>query len=108
MKKKYLVSLLVLVLAFSALSFTSAATDDVYLVTSIRTVRNPYQAAVAKGSELFAKAMGMEDRWILLQCDHDSLKQISDIQAVIARFNGKVVFYVDPNEAPDAVPIARI
>jgi ribose transport system substrate-binding protein len=108
--KKHLIKFFYLFLLFSLFSmlFTSVLfAKDVYFVTSIRTVANPYQAAVAKGSEMFVKSLGLEDKWILQQCDGDSAKQLRDIRAVIAKYGSDLVFYVDPNNAPDAVPIAK-
>ena len=85
------------------------AMADVWLGTSIRSLSNPYHALWKQGGEDFAASVDAADRLQTLLSEGDSAKQLSDMRALIARAgNGKVVFNVDPNEARDALPIARL
>jgi ribose transport system substrate-binding protein len=85
------------------------AMADVRLGTSIRSLSNPYHALWKKGGEDFAASVDATDRLQTLLSEGDSAKQLSDMRALIARAgNGNVVFNVDPNEARDALPIARL
>ncbi len=85
------------------------AMADVWLGTSIRSLSNPYHALWKQGGEDFAASVDAADRLKTLLSEGDSAKQLSDIRALIAHAgNGKVVFNVDPNEARDALPIARL
>lgn len=84
------------------------AASPVYLATSIRSLSNPYHAQWAKGAELFAKSLGWEKYNVVLLSEGNSEKQINDIRALVARTGGNVVFSIDPNEAPDVVPIANV
>jgi ribose transport system substrate-binding protein len=85
------------------------AVADVWLGTSIRSLSNPYHALWKQGGEDFAASVDAADRLQTMLSEGDSAKQLSDMRALIARAgNGKVVFNVDPNEARDALPIARL
>lgn len=85
-----------------------AMAADPHLATAIRSLSNPYHAAWARGSEMFAEEAGMLDQHTVLLSEGSSQKQVSDIRALVARTGGNVVFSIDPNEAPDAVAIANI
>jgi len=85
------------------------AMDDVSLGTSIRSLSNPYHALWKQGGEDFAASVDAADRLETLLSEGDSAKQLRDMHALIARAGkGKVIFNVDPNEASDALPIARL
>ena len=85
------------------------AMDDVWLGTSIRSLSNPYHALWKQGGEDFAASVDASDRLRTLLSEGDSATQLRDMRALIARAgNGNVIFNVDPNEASDALPIARL
>ena len=85
------------------------AMDDVWLGTSIRSLSNPYHALWKQGGEDFAASVDAADRIRTLLSEGDSAKQLHDMRALIAREGkGNVIFNVDPNEASDALPIARL
>lgn len=76
------------------------------LGTAIRTLQNPYQANYKVGGDLYAaEAGGLEH--VVLTCEGSSEKQLNDIKALVAKTGGDMVLMVDPNEAPNVVPIGR-
>lgn len=75
------------------------------LVTSIRSLSNPYHAVWKTGADAYAKQMGLEH--VTLVTEGNSEKGISDINAMIAKTNGHMVLNVDPNNTPDARPIVE-
>ncbi len=96
-------------LAFALLTrpFTAAAADDekTTLAVSMRTLSSPYQVMYKTGAEAYGKITGLPVD--VLTTEANSQKGLTDIKAEIARTGGNVVFYVDPNDATDAVAIAR-
>jgi ribose transport system substrate-binding protein len=85
------------------------AMDDVWLGTSIRSLSNPYHALWKQGGEDFAASVDAAGRIRTLLSEGDSAKQLRDMRALIARAGkGNVIFNIDPNEASDALPIARL
>ena len=92
-----------------AVEIGADAMDDVWLGTSIRSLSNPYHALWKQGGEDFAASVDAADRIQSLLSEGDSAKQQRDMRALIARAGkGNVIFNVDPNEASDALPIARL
>lgn len=95
----------------SALAATSIlpgvlkAADKPAVVTSIRSLTNPFHADWKAGAEAFAKSVGAES--IVLVTEGNSEKGMADIRAVIARTGGNMVLNVDPNDTPDARPIVE-
>ena len=81
------------------------AADKPTLVTSIRSLSNPYHATWNKGALAFAKSVGCEH--VTLVTEGNSEKGIADIRAMLAKTGGKMVLNVDPNDAPDARPIVE-
>jgi ribose transport system substrate-binding protein len=75
------------------------------LVTSIRSLSNPYHAVWKVGADAFAQQMGLDH--VTLVTEGNSEKGISDINAMIAKTNGNMVLNVDPNNTPDARPIVE-
>ena len=75
------------------------------LVTSIRSLSNPYHAVWKDGAEAFAKAVGLEH--VTLVSEGNSEKGISDIKAMLAKTGGNMVLNSDPNDTPDARPIVE-
>src|SRR5262245_60140169 len=92
-----------------AVEIGADAMDNVRLGTSIRSLSNPYHALWKQGGEDFAASVDAANRIQTLLSEGDSAKQLSDMRALIARAGkGSVIFNVDPNEASDALPIARL
>lgn len=105
-KSKNIVFLaLTTVLVIGIFSF-SYAEGPVLLGTSIRSLANPYHAALGEGGKLYAQFLGQEENYVILASEGSSEKQLNDIKALIARSKGEVVLLVDPNESQDALAIA--
>jgi ribose transport system substrate-binding protein len=83
-----------------------AAGEPPTLVTSIRSLSNPYHAVWKVGADAYAAAMGLPN--VTLVTESNSQKGISDIRAMIAKTGGNMVLSVDPNNTPDARPIVEI
>lgn len=83
----------------------ASAAEKPTLVTSIRSLSNPYHATWNKGAQAFAKSVGCEH--VTLVTEGNSEKGISDIRAMLAKTGGKMILNVDPNDAPDARPIVE-
>lgn len=75
------------------------------LVTSIRSLSNPYHAVWKQGADAFAKSVGQEA--VTLVSEGNSERGIADIRAMIAKTGGNMVLNVDPNDTPDARPIVE-
>ena len=82
-----------------------AAGDKPVLVTSIRSLSNPYHAVWKTGAEAFAQAVGAEH--VTLVSEGNSEKGIADIRAMLAKTGGRMVLNSDPNDTPDARPIVE-
>ncbi len=76
------------------------------LVVSIRGLDNPYHANYKVGAEVLGKELGLPVD--TLSTEANSQKGISDIRAEVAKTGGNMVLNIDPNQAPDVVPIAKI
>jgi ribose transport system substrate-binding protein len=83
-----------------------AASDKTTLVVMIRGLDNPYHADYAAGAKALGKKLGLPVD--VLSSEGNSQKQFSDLKAEIAKTGGNMVVNVDPNEAPDVVPIAKM
>jgi ribose transport system substrate-binding protein len=92
-------------LAALALPTRGFAAGAPTLVTSIRSLSNPYHAVWKQGAEAFAKAVGLEH--VTLVSEGNSEKGIADIRAMLAKTNGNMVLNSDPNDTPDARPIVE-
>jgi ribose transport system substrate-binding protein len=75
------------------------------LVTSIRSLSNPYHAVWKQGAEAFAQAVGLDH--VTLVSEGNSEKGITDIRAMLAKTGGNMVLNSDPNDTPDARPIVE-
>ncbi len=93
-------------LALAAIAFaaTTVAAGETTLGIAIRTLTNPYQANYKVGGELIANKTGLP--LVVLTCEGSSEKQVNDVKSLVARTQGNVVFMIDPNEAPDMLPLA--
>src|ERR1700747_1355610 len=93
-------------LGFVAVSTMSFAADaQTTLAISTQTLSSPYQVMYKDGSEVYAKAVGLP--LDVLTTEANSQKGMTDIRAEVARTSGNVVFCIDPNDAADALPIAK-
>jgi ribose transport system substrate-binding protein len=82
---------------------------EVSLGTSIRSLSNPYHALWKQGGQDFAASVDAGDRIETMLSEGDSARQLREMRALIARAGkGNVIFNVDPNEATDALSIARL
>jgi ribose transport system substrate-binding protein len=100
-----LVFVLALCLLFSVSSFVGAQ-GKTTLVVCIRGLDNPYHANYAVGARELGKKLGLPVD--VLTSEANSQKQFADLRAEIAKTGGNMVASVDPNEAPDVVPIAKM
>ncbi|MCX5494522.1 sugar ABC transporter substrate-binding protein [Kaistia dalseonensis] len=89
----------------AALPKTLFAADKPTLVTSIRSLSNPYHAVWKSGAEAFAKSVGLDH--VTLVSEGNSEKGIADIKALLAKTGGNMVLNSDPNDTPDARPIVE-
>jgi ribose transport system substrate-binding protein len=98
--------LLFLVISFAAGPNASfAAESQPTLAISIRTLSSPYQVMYKVGAEAYAKKVGLP--LDVLTTEANSQKGLTDIKAEVARTGGNVAFFIDPNDASDALPIAK-
>ena len=81
------------------------AADAPTLVTSIRSLSNPYHAVWKQGADAFAKSVGLQN--VTLVSEGNSEKAIADIRAMIAKTGGNMVLNCDPNDTPDARPVVE-
>jgi ribose transport system substrate-binding protein len=82
-----------------------AAESQTTLAISIRTLSSPYQVMYKVGAETYAKNIGLPLDVLITEAN--SQKGLSDIKSEVARTSGNVAFYIDPNDASDALPIAK-
>lgn len=92
-------------LAVAALPKRLLAQTASTLVTSIRSLSNPYHAVWKLGAEAYAKSAGLEH--VTLVSEGNSEKGIADIKAMLAKTGGNMVLNSDPNDTPDARPIVE-
>ena len=99
------------VLAFVVSLFGFTIFEDVCaapsptLAISIRTLSSPYQVMYKVGAESYSKQVRLP--LDVLTTEANSQKGLTDIKAEVARTGGNVAFFIDPNDAADALPIAR-
>ncbi len=102
-------SLVVFLLALGlilSVGFVAGAQQKTTLVVCIRGLDNPYHANYAVGARELGKRLGLPVD--VLTSEANSQKQFADLRAEIAKTGGNMVASVDPNEAPDVVPIAKM
>lgn len=75
------------------------------LVTSIRSLSNPYHNSWNLGARFFAATVGADH--VTLFTEGNSQKGIADINSMLASTGGKMILDVDPNDSPDARPIVE-
>ncbi|MDT1064011.1 sugar ABC transporter substrate-binding protein [Paracoccus sp. CPCC 101403] len=81
------------------------AAEQPTLVTSIRSLSNPYHAVWKTGADAFAASIGLNH--VTLVSEGNSEKGIADIKAMLAKTGGNMVLNSDPNDTPDARPIVE-
>jgi ribose transport system substrate-binding protein len=80
-----------------------------YLCTAIRSLSNPYHQQIIEGMKMYAKAKGIPDEYVLtITHDNNTEKQLRDMQALITKYKGNIVFLVDPSQMNDLVSIAEM
>jgi ribose transport system substrate-binding protein len=106
--KRNLLSLVLpaLGLILSVFPRVAGAEAKTTLVVMIRGLDNPYHANYAVGAKELGKKLGLPVD--VLTSEANSQKQFADLKAEIAKTGGNMVVSVDPNEAPDVVPIAKM
>ena len=82
--------------------------DAFYTGTVIRTLSNEYHAAWNRGGRLYAESIAQGPNYRALLCEGDSEKQLTLMRALISEAGENVVFNIDPNQSPDAKPIADL
>lgn len=92
-------------LAIAALPKRLFAADKPTLVTSIRSLSNPYHAIWKQGAEAYAASVGLDH--VTLVSEGNSEKGIADIKAMLAKTGGNMIVNSDPNDTPDARPIVE-
>ncbi len=97
-------SILAAALAMVVMASANVMAGETTLGVAIRSLANPYQANYKVGGEIIAKKTGLP--LVVLTCEGSSEKQVNDIKSLVAATQGNVVFMIDPNEAPDMLPIA--
>lgn len=83
----------------------ATAAGKTTLVVSIRGLDNPYHANYKVGADALGKQLGLPVD--TLSTEANSQKGISDIKAEVAKTGANMVLNIDPNQAPDVVPIAK-
>ena len=105
-KTRFLTALLAgLTIGFAGL-VQANADEKTTLVVMIRGLDNPYHAYYYVGAKALGAALGLPVD--VLSSEGNSQKQFGDLKAEIAKTGGNMVLNVDPNEAPDVVPIAKM
>jgi len=80
-----------------------------YIVTALRSLSNPYHQQVIQGMKLYAETVGIpEDHVLIITHDNNTDKLLNDMKALITKYDGKVVFSVDPNQKSDLIAIAEM
>jgi ribose transport system substrate-binding protein len=84
--------------------------ETLYIGVSIRGLTNAYYNSIKEAAEDFAAWLtenGQPAEVTVLECNSSDDAQVSDATAFIAAHGQNCILYVDPNNAPVAVPIAE-
>ena len=106
MRKCALLCLAILLIGSAGVFATGKSEEKTTLVVSIRGFDNPYHANYAVGAKALGAKLGLPVD--VLSTEADSQKGIADIRAEVAKTGSNMVLSIDPNQAPDAVSIAKI
>lgn len=83
--------------------------DYPYMCTVIRSLSNPYHQQVIEGVKLYAKKMGIpEEKVLTIAHENNSEQMLRDMQALITKYDGNIVFQVDPSQQSDFIAIAEM
>src|SRR5216683_1527591 len=85
-----------------------ASAKKAYLGTSIRSLDNPFHVEWVKGAKKFAAEVGLTERHDVMLSEGDSQKQISQVQAFLAKAGKDAVLAIDPNLPPDTAPLVKL
>ena len=105
MRKSFALVVVLLVAVSLTTAFAQGKGVGVFMGTAIRSLENPYHAVWARGATAFAYYQGGIS--VVQTCEGSSEKQLNDIKALVAKAGKEAVFCVDPNEAPNVIPIAK-
>ena len=83
----------------------AAAQGELRLASSIRSLSNAFHSAWNAGGEAFADSISAPHT--ALVTEGNSEKGVADIRAFLAQNGSSSILGVDPNDAPDARPIAE-
>ncbi|WP_051129745.1 sugar ABC transporter substrate-binding protein [Gordonia terrae] len=78
--------------------------DDLLMVSEVRSLTNPYEAAWVEGSKAYAKSVGVDLKVIVY--GGDSQNALSQLQSVLAT-GKKVLLNINPNTSADTPAIVR-
>ena len=104
-----LCGLIALAIATPVVSQTKA--KKLTIATTFVNFDNEFWAALTKGGEVFAKAKLKEGTYelALLPNDGDEVKQLNGVKALIAaKGKGNIIFYIEPANAANLIPLADI
>ncbi len=91
-----------------SLAAAADASKPVYMANVIRTLSHDYHATWNRGGRLFAESVGQGGNYTALLCEGDSEKQLTLMKAFITKGGKDTLFNIDPNQSPDATPIAKL
>lgn len=105
-------TLLVSAIALTACSTEGSQSHDAYsgdksdllMVSEVRSLTNPYEAAWVEGSKAYAKSVGVDLKVIVY--GGDSQNALSQLQSVLAA-GKKVLLNINPNTSADTPAIVR-
>lgn len=105
-----------IVLSFATLPLMATGQSDkgadkLTIATTFVNYDNEFWAALTKGGEVFAKTELADDSYelALLPNDGDEVKQLNGVKALIAaKGKGNIIFYIEPANAANLIPLAEI
>lgn len=85
-----------------------AALKDPVCAWSYRDRANPYWLSIVSGGEAFMESIGRKKEDLVnLINEGSSEKSLADIKALLAKNNGNCAIACDPNDSPNARPVAE-
>ncbi|OUC76833.1 sugar ABC transporter substrate-binding protein [Gordonia lacunae] len=83
---------------------SATGTGDLLMVSEVRSLTNPYEAAWVEGSKAYAESVGVDLKVIVY--GGDSQNALSQLQSVLAT-GKKVLLNINPNTSADTPAIVR-
>ncbi|MCG7635157.1 sugar ABC transporter substrate-binding protein [Gordonia McavH-238-E] len=83
---------------------STTGADDLLMVSEVRSLTNPYEAAWVEGSKAYAESVGVDLKVIVY--GGDSQNALSQLQSVLAT-GKKVLLNINPNTSADTPAIVR-